>query len=87
MKGRSNLELVVGVFMVAGILCLGYLSITLGKIEVLGKRGYQVYAIFSDVGGLRSGAPVTIAGVNIGRVESISLEDDEARSCCKSNPA
>jgi len=86
MKGRSNLELVVGVFMVAGILCLGYLSITLGKIEVLGKRGYQVYAIFSDVGGLRSGAPVTIAGVNIGRVESISLEDDEARVVLQIEP-
>ena len=57
---RSKSGLPTRMDMVAGILCLGYLSITLGKIEVLGKRGYQVYAIFSDVGGLRSGAPLVV---------------------------
>ena len=79
MKGRLNLELIVGAFMIVGILCLGYLSVKLGKVEVLGRRGYEVFAIFSDIGGLRSGAPVVVAGVDIGRVESISLEDYEAR--------
>jgi len=52
MKGRLNLELAVGAFMIVGILCLGYLSIKLGKIEVLGKSGYEVFAVFNDVGGL-----------------------------------
>lgn len=79
MKDRLNLELIVGAFMVVGILCLGYLSIKMGKVEVWGQPGYEVFAIFSDIGGLKRGAPVVIAGVDIGRVENISLEDYEAR--------
>ena len=86
MKGRLNLELAVGAFMVVGILCLGYLSIKLGKVEVLGRRGYEVVAVFSDIGGLRSGASVVIAGVDMGLVENISLEDYEARVVLRINP-
>ena len=72
--------------MIVGILCLGYLSIKLGNIEVLGNRNYEVFAIFSDVGGLRNGAPVVIAGVDVGSVASISLEDYEARVVLKIHP-
>ena len=72
--------------MIAGVLCLGYLSIRLGKMEVLGTRGYQVYAVFSDVGGLRVGAPVAIAGVDVGRVDSVGLEDYEARVVMRIEP-
>lgn len=78
MKGRLNLELTVGAFMVVGIACLGYLSIKLGELELWGKPGYTVNAVFSDVGGLRSGAPVVVAGVDVGTVERIALEDYEA---------
>jgi len=78
MTGRAGLELIVGVFMIIGILCLGYLSIKLGKVEVWGRPEYEVFAIFSDVGGLKKGAPVVIAGVDIGRVGSITLKDYEA---------
>ena len=86
MKGRLNLELTVGVFMIIGIVCLGYLSIKLGKMELWGKPGYEVFAIFSDIGGLRSGAPVVIAGVDIGRVEGISLKDYEAHVILQIKP-
>ena len=86
MKGRLSLELAVGLFMVFGILCLGYLSIKMGKIEVWGKPGYEVVAVFSDVGGLRNGSPVVVAGVDVGLVESISLVDYEARVVLQINP-
>ena len=86
MKGRFDLELAVGTFMVVGIICLGYVSIKLGKIEVWGRPGYEVFAIFSDTGGLRNGAPVVVAGVEVGRVERISLEDYEARVLLQINP-
>jgi len=86
MKGKFNLELIVGVFMIIGILCLGYLSLKLGKLEVWGKTGYEVFAVFSDIGGLRAGSPVVIAGVDVGQVESISLENYEARVVLQINP-
>lgn len=75
-----DLELFVGLFILAGILCLGYLSVKLARMEVLGGGGgYEVYAVFSDVGGLKDGASVVVAGVDVGRVKGISLEDYEAR--------
>jgi len=76
---KFDLELAVGVFVILGIVCLGYLSIKLGKMEVLGNKGYEVYAIFSNTGGLKTGASIMIAGVDVGRVKNISLEDYQAR--------
>ncbi len=79
MKKAFDLELVVGIFVLAGILCLAYLSIRLGDVNILGKDTYEVYAIFSDVGDLRAGAPVVIAGVRVGKVTDISLDNYRAR--------
>jgi len=76
---KFDLELAVGLFIIAGILCLGYLSVKLGKVEIVGKKGYDVYAIFSNIGGLKVGSSVEIAGVNVGRVTSIILDNYQAR--------
>jgi phospholipid/cholesterol/gamma-HCH transport system substrate-binding protein len=72
-------EAVVGLFVLVGIICLGYLAIKLGKLEVLGDSGYPLYADFPTVAGLKRGDPVEIAGVKVGRVESMGLADDRAR--------
>lgn len=76
---KFDIELAVGLFMIAGIICLGYLSIKLGRMEVLGSKGYELYAHFSNSGGLKSGSSVVIAGVDVGRVKGIMLEDYQAR--------
>jgi phospholipid/cholesterol/gamma-HCH transport system substrate-binding protein len=76
---KFDLELAVGLFIIAGILCLGYLSIKLGKMEIMGERGYEVYGVFSNTGGLKVGSSVEIAGVDVGRVKSIVLADYQAR--------
>jgi phospholipid/cholesterol/gamma-HCH transport system substrate-binding protein len=76
---KFDLELAVGLFIIAGILCLGYLSIKLGKMEIMGERGYEIYGVFSNIGGLKVGSSVEIAGVNVGRVKSIVLNDYQAR--------
>ena len=76
---KFDLELAVGLFIIAGILCLGYLSIKLGKMEIMGERGYEVYGVFSNIGGLKVGSSVEIAGVDVGRVKSIVLDDYQAR--------
>jgi phospholipid/cholesterol/gamma-HCH transport system substrate-binding protein len=75
---KFDLELTVGLFMLAGIICLGYLSIRLGKLEVLGGTGYEIEALFSNSGGLKTGSSVVIAGVEVGRVKSITLDDYQA---------
>jgi phospholipid/cholesterol/gamma-HCH transport system substrate-binding protein len=76
---KLDIEFAVGLFVIAGILALGYLSIKLGKMEVVGGRGYEVYALFSNSGGLKAGSAIVIAGVDVGRVKSIGLEDYQAR--------
>ena len=86
MKGRLNLDLAVGAFMVVGILCLGYLSVKLGKIDFWSAPGYEVFAVFSDVGGLKTSSSVVVAGVDVGLVKSISLEDYEARVVLQIKP-
>ncbi len=75
---KAKLELVVGIFVLVGILCLGYLSIKLGKLEVIGGDLYEIDAQFDSASGLKSGATVEIAGVEVGRVRSITLKDDRA---------
>ena len=75
---KTRLELIVGAFVLVGIVCLGYLSIKLGKLEVIGGDLYEVDAEFNSASGLKSGAAVEIAGVEVGRVKSIVLKEDRA---------
>ena len=82
---RSKVNIAVGVFVVLGMLALGYLSIKLGRVAILPSGGYLVVADFPSVGGLRSGASVEIAGVEVGRVESIGLADYQARVVLRLN--
>ena len=71
---RATLETIVGIFVLIGILCLAYLSIKLGKMELFGGDFYPVQADFDTVSGLKSGASVEIAGVEVGRVGRILFD-------------
>lgn len=74
---KARLETIVGIFVLAGMLCLGYLSIKLGKMELIGGDYFEVSANFDSISGLRTGASVEIAGVEVGRVERIELDEKE----------
>ena len=76
---RSKVNITVGIFVILGIVALGYLSISLGQISFLSGAGYYVTVDFPSVGGLKAGSSVEIAGVEIGRVQSIGLADYQAR--------
>lgn len=76
---KLDLELTVGIFILAGILSLGYLSIKLGKMEVFGSKGYDLQAVFSNSGGLKPGSSIEIAGVEVGRVKAIELQNYQAQ--------
>ena len=70
-----KLEIMVGSFMLIGILCLGYVSIKLGKMEIMGGDFYSISARFDSVSGLKPGASVEVAGVEVGKVDRIALDD------------
>jgi phospholipid/cholesterol/gamma-HCH transport system substrate-binding protein len=75
---RPNLELAVGLFLVAGIACLAWLSIRLGKLDISEGDRFHVAAEFTSVEGLKPGAGVEIAGVEIGKIDSIEIRDYKA---------
>ncbi len=75
---KAKLEMAVGLFVLIGILCLGYLSIKLGKLELVGGDVYEVDAQFNTASGLKAGSTVEIAGVEVGRIRGITLNEDRA---------
>ncbi|HEU4503421.1 MAG TPA: outer membrane lipid asymmetry maintenance protein MlaD [Nitrospira sp.] len=75
---NTKLEFIVGVFVLVGIVCLGYLSIKLGKLELIGGNVYEVVAQFNTASGLKNGSSVEIAGVEVGRIRAITLNEDRA---------
>jgi phospholipid/cholesterol/gamma-HCH transport system substrate-binding protein len=80
---RFSAETAVGLFVLAGILCLGWLSVKLGKLEIVGGDTVPVVAEFTSVAGLKEGGSVEIAGVEVGKVASISVRDYKARVLLK----
>lgn len=75
----AKLELIVGVFVLAGIAALTYLAVKLGKLEVIGGgNNVEIHAEFDSVAGLKAGATVEIAGVQVGQVKRIGLKGDRA---------
>ena len=77
--GKTKLEMVVGVFVLIGMVCLAYLSIKLGKLEIIGGAVYEVEAQFNSASGLKPGSTIEIAGVEVGRVRGITLIEDRAK--------
>ncbi len=71
---KYALETTVGVFVLAGLLCVAYLTVKLGKLDILGADSYPLVARFKDVTGLKNGAYVEMAGVRVGRVSDIALD-------------
>lgn len=74
---KDVLEIWVGFFVLIGILCVGYLTIKLGRMEFFGENHYSVKARFESVAGLKTGAAIEIAGVQVGQVGAIDLETKE----------
>jgi phospholipid/cholesterol/gamma-HCH transport system substrate-binding protein len=71
-------EAKVGLFVLVGLIILGYMSFRVGQQGFGLKNGYTVRAVFPNVAGLDRDASVQIAGVEIGRVEEIQLQDGQA---------
>jgi phospholipid/cholesterol/gamma-HCH transport system substrate-binding protein len=77
MYGKKT-EISVGIFMIMGMACLVYLSVNLGSVELFGSNVYTIDATFGSIEGLEPGASVEIAGVPVGKVKRITLEENNA---------
>jgi len=73
---KRKIEFYVGLFVIIGILCTGYLFLFLGETSLMGEKRYSVYAFFSSVSGLKPGARIEMAGVEIGNVSTISIDKE-----------
>jgi phospholipid/cholesterol/gamma-HCH transport system substrate-binding protein len=75
---QSNIELSVGAFVLVGIAAIVWFAVQAGAGVAIGGSTYEVNARFTNVGGLRPGNQVFIAGVPVGRVEKIALDSQYA---------
>ena len=73
-------ETAVGIFVIAGLVCVAWMTIKLGRMELFSSKGFEVSARFDSATGLRTGADVELAGVPVGRIVAIHLDPDPMRS-------
>jgi phospholipid/cholesterol/gamma-HCH transport system substrate-binding protein len=76
---KYGMETIVGIFLVFGLLCIGYMTVKLGHVSLLGDNAYSLFARFTTVSGLRAGSPVDMLGIEVGRVERLTM-DQEAQA-------
>ncbi|HLA27134.1 MAG TPA: outer membrane lipid asymmetry maintenance protein MlaD [Syntrophales bacterium] len=71
---KYTMETTVGVFLVIGLLLIGYMTVNLGHVSFLGDNAYPLSARFTSVTGLRVGSPVYMLGIEIGRVGRLTMD-------------
>jgi phospholipid/cholesterol/gamma-HCH transport system substrate-binding protein len=67
-------EAVVGILVIVGLLCVGYMALRLGRLGLSSEDTYVLYARFSSVSGLRAGDPVEMFGIQIGEVQDLEVD-------------
>ncbi len=73
---KYTIETTVGIFLVIGLLLIGYMTVKLGHVSFLGDNAYPLTARFTSVTGLRAGSPVYMLGIEIGRVERLTIDQN-----------
>ena len=76
---KYAMETIVGVFLVFGLLCIGYMTVKLGHVSLLGDNTYSLFARFTTVSGLRAGSPVDMLGLEVGRVGRLTMDQKDQK--------
>jgi len=77
MRQSRGVEITVGLFMAAGLIALFFLAMHVSNLADLSDdEGYHIKAHFDNIGGLKTKAPVTMAGVTVGRVTGIDYDKE-----------
>ncbi len=80
---KFSTEFFVGLFVIVGMIAVGYLSINLAGLSAFGNNGYTLIAKFENSSGLKNGAFIELAGVRVGKVKSIILDKETYLSFVK----
>lgn len=73
---KYSIETAVGIFVVVGLICVGYMTVKLGKVSLFGEDTYPLYARFASVSGLRVGSSVEIYGIEVGSVTKLYIDGE-----------
>jgi phospholipid/cholesterol/gamma-HCH transport system substrate-binding protein len=76
---KYSMETAVGIFFVIGLICIGYMTVTLGHVSFMGDNSYSLFARFTTVTGLRVGSLVYISGIEVGRVEQLTIDQKDQK--------
>ena len=74
---KYSMETAVGIFIVIGLICVGYMTVKLGNVSLFGDRTYPLSACFASVAGLRVGSSVEIYGIQVGTVTGLSIDQEK----------
>jgi len=77
---KNSKETVVGLFMLAGLICVAYMAVKLGNVSIFGDDTYTLYARFDKVTGLHIGNPVDMLGLEVGRVSGLIIDQEKQRA-------
>jgi phospholipid/cholesterol/gamma-HCH transport system substrate-binding protein len=77
---KYAMETTVGIFLVFGLLCVGYMTVKLGHVSLLGDNAYSLFARFTTVSGLRAGSPVNMLGIEVGRVGRLTMDQKDQKA-------
>lgn len=77
---RYKIETIVGIFVVIGLICIGYMTVMLGNVSFFGDNTYRLTARFNSVTGLKIGHQVDVFGIHVGRISRIDIDQDSQRA-------
>jgi phospholipid/cholesterol/gamma-HCH transport system substrate-binding protein len=75
---KIDIEMIVGIFILLGLVCMTYISVKLGQVEFLDTDYYPIKATFTSATGLKIDTNIEISGVKVGKVKDIHLKDYQA---------
>jgi len=77
---KYKIETIVGIFVVLGLICVGYMTVKLGNISLFGDNTYRLVAHFNSVSGMRIGNEINMFGIQVGKISKITIDQETQRA-------
>jgi phospholipid/cholesterol/gamma-HCH transport system substrate-binding protein len=77
---KYTMETTVGIFLVIGLLLIGFMTVNLGHVSFLSDNAYPLSASFTTVTGLRAGSPVYMLGIEVGKVGKLTMDQKSQKA-------